>query len=58
MAHRKYYPGDHVKDLTFDPSPVGIVIAPHSEKPDAYLVRLEGASTDVVIHARNLEQRT
>ena len=49
----KFAPGDKVQDLTFDPPINGVVVALH-EKPDAYYVRLNGASNDVVIRAHNL----
>jgi hypothetical protein len=50
--HFQYAPGDQVQDLTFDPSPNGIVVSKH-DKPD---VRLNGGANDVVIHARNLKK--
>lgn len=53
--HFKYAPGDQVQDLTFDPPINGVVVAKH-ERPDAYLVRLDGGANDVTIHARNLRK--
>lgn len=53
--HFKYAPGDQVVDLTFDPPVNGVVTGKH-DKPDAYFVRMQGGSNDVVIHARNLRR--
>jgi len=49
----KFAPGDQVQDLTFDPPINGVIVSVH-EKPNAYYVRLQGASNDVVIRAHNL----
>jgi hypothetical protein len=57
MQHFKYAVGDQVQDLTFDPPLNGIIIAKHITREDAYHVRIDGASSDVVIHARNLRKR-
>lgn len=57
MTHFKYAPGDQILDLTFDPPIPGVVTAPHASKSDAYHVRLDGGSNDIIIHARNLKKR-
>lgn len=54
--HFKYAPGDQVQDLTFDPPQNGVVTAKHYKNADAYHVRIDGASSDVIIHARNLKK--
>jgi len=55
MTQFQFAPGDQIKDLTFDPPLNGVIVAKH-EKPDAYYVRLEGGTNDVIIHARNLKK--
>ena len=55
MTHYQYAPGDQIVDLTFDPSPHGVVTGKH-DKPDTYYVRLQGGANDVIIHARNLRR--
>jgi hypothetical protein len=54
-AHIPYEAGDRIRDLTFDPAPFGTVTKAHESRENAYYVRLDGGSNDVVIHARNMK---
>jgi cytochrome b involved in lipid metabolism len=52
--HYQYEPGDQIQDLTFDPPQNGVIVAKH-QTPDVYYVRINGATNNVVIHARKLQ---